>query len=96
MLVCMRTTLNLDDRLVREVKTRAVNEGRTFTSLVEEALQKLITEHDAPKEERIELPTWAGGGLLPGVDLDDHEALKALVDSDDDAGYRSWAGDAAS
>lgn len=96
MLICMRTTLNLDDHLVREVKTRAVQQGRTFTSLVEEALQKLINEHEVRHGERVELPTWSGGGLVPGVDLDDHEAVKALLDSDDDAGYRSWAGDAAS
>jgi len=92
----MRTTLNLDDRLVKEVKARAVAEGRTFTSLVEEALQALIRHHEAVVTDRVELPTWSGGGLLPGVDLDDHEALKVLLESDGDAGYRSRAGDAAS
>lgn len=92
----MRTTLNLDDRLVRAVKRRAVDEGRTFTSLVEQALQQLIAEDRDAGGERIELPTWSGGGLVPGVNLDDNEALTALMESDDDARYRSWAGDAAS
>ena len=96
MLFCMRTTLNLDDRLVRDVKARAAQQGRTFTSLVEEALQSLLRLHDADATDPVELPTWSGGGLLPGVDLNDHEALKALLESDDDAGYRSRAGDAAS
>jgi hypothetical protein len=94
MLICMRTTLNLDDRLVKDVKARAVEQGRTFTSLVEEALRALIDERETPAAHRIELPTWAGGGLLPGVDLDDHDGLRDVLEADDDAGYRSWAGNA--
>ncbi len=38
----MRTTLNIDDQLYREVKVRAVLEGATVTQLVETALRGLM------------------------------------------------------
>ncbi|MDR1189199.1 MAG: hypothetical protein LBK95_17410 [Bifidobacteriaceae bacterium] len=38
----MRTTLNLPDELYRQVKHSAVDQGRTVTSLVEEALAQLV------------------------------------------------------
>jgi plasmid stability protein len=38
----MRTTLNIDDHLYREVKVRAAREGRTVTHLVETALRKFL------------------------------------------------------
>lgn len=38
----MRTTLNIDDQLYREVKVRAALEGSTVTQLVETALRGLM------------------------------------------------------
>lgn len=38
----MRTTLNIDDQLYREVKVKAVREGRTVTELIETALRGLV------------------------------------------------------
>ncbi|MBL8932396.1 MAG: type II toxin-antitoxin system VapB family antitoxin, partial [Kineosporiaceae bacterium] len=40
----MRTTLNLDDDLMRLVKQRAAAEGRTVTSLIEEGLRALLRQ----------------------------------------------------
>jgi hypothetical protein len=40
----MRTTLNIDDSLYREVKVRAAHEGRTVTELVETALRGFMQE----------------------------------------------------
>lgn len=45
MLSHMRTTLNLHDDLYRAVKVRAATDGRTVTSVVEEALRTLLDEH---------------------------------------------------
>jgi plasmid stability protein len=44
----MRTTLNIDDHLYREVKVRAARENRTVTELVETALRGFL--HGAPNE----------------------------------------------
>ena len=76
MFFCMRTTLNLDDELMRQTKRRAVERGVTLTALIEEALR----EHLRGERERRSAP-WrlrlvtAGGATRPGVDLDDRDAL---------------------
>lgn len=80
MLVCMRTTINLPDALAEEAKRRAAEAGRTFTSLVEEGLRKVLAEE--PSVQTVGLPTYGrpGGRLL--VDLSDREALWAALDGD--------------
>lgn len=92
----MRTSLNLDDDLMRLAKQRAAAEGRTMTSLVEEGLRELLRtrEHRLALYE-VELPTFSGGGPAPGVDLGDYRQLNDLIHVDEDAQYRSMAGDAA-
>jgi ribbon-helix-helix CopG family protein len=37
MLICMRTTLNLDDELMRQVRRHAADTGRTITQFIEAA-----------------------------------------------------------
>jgi hypothetical protein len=71
----MRTTLNLDDELMRTVKRIAADTGRTITSLVEEALRELVRrERGSSAKERLQWKV-VKGGAQPGVDLDDRDAL---------------------
>ena len=73
----MRTTLRVDDELLRQAKSHAARQGRSLTSVFEEALRRLLFE-SARREQRtqVELPvSAASGGVLPGVDLDDGAAL---------------------
>lgn len=74
--MCMRTTLDLDDTLMRAAKRRAAETGRTLTALVETALRELLRRETAASEEqfRLDWPTVAGGAR-PGVDLDDRDEL---------------------
>jgi hypothetical protein len=44
MLICMRTTLNIDDELAAAAKTEALRSGTTMTSLIEEGLRKVLAE----------------------------------------------------
>ena len=39
--ICMRTTLDIDDRLLRAARTRGAREGMTLTAVVEAALQHM-------------------------------------------------------
>ncbi|HZI97272.1 MAG TPA: ribbon-helix-helix protein, CopG family [Actinomycetales bacterium] len=87
----MRTTLNLDDDLARAVKAKAAAEGRTLTSVVEDALRRALDEKPA-EYEHVPLPTFAGDGPAPGVDLSDPQALRDLMYEDEDAFYRSVFG----
>lgn len=52
MLICMRTTLNLDDELAAAAKREAARRGQTFTSLLEEGLRGLLDQADRDAETR--------------------------------------------
>jgi len=72
----MRTTIRLDDQLLAEVKQLAARTGRTLTAVIEDALRQMLARGKTTgKRSRLKLPTFRGGGLQPGVDLDDSAAL---------------------
>ncbi len=78
----MRTTIRLNDQLLREAKQAAVGSGRTLTSLIEEALrEKLARPKGASRREWVDLPTHPGG-FAPGVNLDNSAALLDLMEAD--------------
>jgi hypothetical protein len=71
----MRTTLDLDDRLIRSAKRRAADLGTTLTAVIEQALREhLAPRRSSGKRFRLRLLTKRGR-LVPGVDLSDRDAL---------------------
>jgi hypothetical protein len=79
----MRTTVRLNDELLRRAKTQAAATGRTLTALLEDALRRELDGGTAAAPEKhIRIPTSGEGGLLPGVDLDDTAALLGRMESD--------------
>lgn len=71
----MRTTLDLDDALLREAKKKAAELGTSLTSLIEDALRLRLTPPPRGRKPfRLELLTKRGR-LLPGVDLADRDSL---------------------
>lgn len=76
----MRTTLNIDDDLYREVKATAARRGCSVTSLVEESLRVALARHLDRGEVRPLRVSQQTGGTLPGVDLHDNSALVDLMD----------------
>jgi hypothetical protein len=80
MLICMRTTINLPDGLAEHAKRRAVEEGRTFTSLVEEGLRRVLDE--PMRVEARPLPAYGDPARKPLIDLLDREAVWAALDND--------------
>lgn len=74
----MRTTLRLDDALLREAKRIAAETGKTLAEVIEDLVREsLLRRKAASRAARpVKLPVFRGGtGLLPGVDLDDSAAL---------------------
>jgi Ribbon-helix-helix protein, copG family len=68
----MKTTLNIDDTIMAELKHEAARQGRTMSELVETALRLLLR----PQGKRARLPAlpkFRSGGAL--VDIADREAL---------------------
>ncbi len=81
MLWCMRTTVRLDDQLLNEAKQHAAKTGRTFTALLEDALRTFLAmKRHAPVKRRLRLPTYHGGGLQPGIDLDNSADLLDVME----------------
>ena len=82
MLVCVRTTVRLDEGLLREAKAEASRKGQTVTELIEHGLRLVLARARGTKRRgRITLPvSRAAGGTHSGVDLDDSSALLDLLD----------------
>lgn len=78
----MRTTIRLNDDLLKRAKKRAANEGRTLTSLVEDALVLILSKARSSRRKRIELPvSKATGGVLPGIDLNRSSDLEEVMNA---------------
>lgn len=79
----MRTTVRLEDALVRAAKVRAAEQGITLTQLIDESLRERLATRPPPDEGRaIQLPSYGTAGLRAAVDLDDNRAVRDLMDDD--------------
>ena len=68
----MKTTLNIDDTVMVELKREAARQGRTMSELVETALRLMLRKQ--PKQKGLPpLPSFDGGREL--VDIADRDAL---------------------
>jgi len=68
----MKTTLNIDDMVMAQLKREAACQGRTMSELVETALRMLF--RSSRKRGKIPpLPTFRSGGTL--IDVADRDAL---------------------
>jgi predicted transcriptional regulator len=75
----MRTTIDLNDELMRRIKRLAADQGVTFRELVERALRGLLERKAVRKGYTLQWRTEKGQ-LMPGVRLDDRDALFDLMD----------------
>ena len=80
----MRTTITLDEGLLRRAKERAASQGKTLSDVISDSLQVLLAEQPQPRQ-KITLPPFGGSGFQPGVDLEDKEALAVLLEDGDRA-----------
>ena len=76
----MKTTLVIDDTVVRRLRQEAARRGVTMSELVEAGLRRVLAEPMAAQEPLPALPRWDGGGVR--VDVADRDALLALLDRD--------------
>lgn len=77
----MRTTLRLNERLLKEAKKYAVETDRSLTAVIEDALRELLARRRRNGgRKRAKLTTFGRGGPLPGVDLDDSAGLRERME----------------
>jgi hypothetical protein len=79
----VRTTLTLDDDLVRELKEEARRSRRPLKRVVNDALRAGLVARRAKPARRYRLTPVSLGGVLPGIDLD--KALRLAEALEDDA-----------
>ena len=83
MIVCMRTTISLDERVFEAAKRRAAAEGRSLSAFISGVLDEALKRADDPPPERpFRLVTVDGGGPQPGVNLDRVRELMVAEDED--------------
>lgn len=77
----MRTTVTIEDGLLREIKALAAREDRTIGSVLEDAIRKLLEQPGPSTRQPFSLPTFVPRvpGLRPGVDLTDNEGLAEML-----------------
>lgn len=73
-----RTTLVLDDNLLRQIKKKAAEEGRTFQAVANELLRRALAE---PSRRPYRL-NWQGWVAVeqPGVNILDRDTLIDLME----------------
>jgi hypothetical protein len=79
----MRTTLTLDDRIAKALKTLAHRSGKPFKQVVNETLQTGLSVKEAPKPRPYKLKPVSLGGVLPGIDIDKALRLAAALEDDE-------------
>lgn len=85
MLICMRTTIRMDDRLFNEIKHLAAETRRTLTAVIEDALRESLARRRQVRgaSTPVRLPVVKGGSLQPSVDLDSSASLLDLMEGAD-------------
>ena len=77
----MRTTIDVNDELLRAVKVYAAGERMTLKAAFERALRGLLAG-PAADAEAPPIPVFGGQGVQPGVDLTDSAALRDIMDAE--------------
>lgn len=78
MFLCMRTTIDIDEDVIRRLKERAVRRGRTLREEVNDLLRMALARREKGSY-RFEWRTFEGR-VQPGVDLDDRDSLFDRMD----------------
>jgi hypothetical protein len=70
----VRTTLDIDDRVLKQAKHRALERGETLTRFIEDAIRHQLSAAARLPPYRLSLLTKKGEAR-PGVDWDDRDSI---------------------
>jgi hypothetical protein len=84
----MRTTVDIDEYLLREAKKAAAGRGVTLAEVIEDSLREAFARRPSAAERLpIKLHT-VKGRVMPGVDISNSAELLELMDQDRNAADR--------
>lgn len=76
----MRTTISLDERLLRAAKRLAAQRGATLSEVIADALRAQLAAKPATSNRAFQLVVFKGDGPRVGIDLDRTSELDELDD----------------
>jgi hypothetical protein len=80
----MRTTVSIDEDLLRQAKRIAVDSDRTLSEVVSEALREMLLRKKLPPRKRVRITTAGHNSrVIPGLDFSDNAAVRAAMDEDE-------------
>ena len=77
----MRTTLHLNEVLMKRARSFALKQQRTLTSILEESLRRLLDQYKESPAKKISSLCTVKGALRPGIDLNDSAALLDVMET---------------
>ena len=78
----MRTTIRLNELLLKKAKIYAAKNSTSLTKLIENSLKETLSRiSPGSKKAKVKLTTFKGDGLMPGIDLDDNASLLDSMES---------------
>ena len=80
---CMKTTFDIDETVIKELREEATRRGVPVSALVESGLRHVLIEGkstDGQPTALSPLPTWRGGGFR--VDIANREALYQVMEEE--------------
>lgn len=75
----MRTTVNIDDDLLEQLRAISASTRQPLGELVDDALRLMLSRRQEGPRRELVLPAYGQRGLHPGVDLEDKEAVADLL-----------------
>ena len=73
-----RTTIDIDETVLRRLKERTRRDGTTLGRLVSELLARALRVEEAPASRGL---SWTSRPMSARVDLDDKEAVRRQLES---------------
>lgn len=75
----MKTTIEISDSLLEEVKKLATKEGTTVRAYVEQGLRRVVAERKTRGRFTLRRATFKGKGLQPGVQEATWERIRETI-----------------
>ena len=77
----MRTTVDIDDPILKDLKKIQQKEGKSLGRLISDLLARAIGERKSAKTS-FRPPRWISKAMGARIDLADHEALYAAMEQE--------------
>lgn len=76
----MRTTIRMEGDLLKRAKEAAAAAGVSLARYIEDSVRTRLDRKTVVGADRPPIPTFAGDGVRPGVDLTSNRAIRDLMD----------------